>query len=123
MVDDAYWESGGKIVMGGNASLEAWAGEMRIYLGLGSTGSISISRLKFTYKRSTTVGSPKVQIVHDGGTWEWVYDDVPVNSIYAKEVFFDPVLVVTHPTNPFTRPVGEVLNRRNCFTAFWSGKP
>jgi hypothetical protein len=102
MIDDAFWSSGA-VVMGGNSELQAWAGEMRVYLGLGSVGSISISRLAFDYKRSTTDGSPKVRIIHDGGTWEWVYDDMPANVRYNKEVIFDPPLVVTHPANPFIR--------------------
>jgi hypothetical protein len=102
MVNDAFWASGA-IVMGGNAELHAWAGEMRIYLGLGSTGTLTIHRLKFGYKRSTTNGGPRVKISHDGGDWEWVYDDTPANTYYQKEFFFDPPLVVTHPTNPFIR--------------------
>jgi hypothetical protein len=42
-----------------------------------------------------------VKIQHDGGNWEWVYDDVPVGVAYYPEFFFDPPLVVTHPMNPF----------------------
>lgn len=100
MTGDAYWEEAG-IVMGGNSSLQCWVGDLRQFVSLPVDGTISITRLKFIYKRSTAVGSPYARINHDGGQWNHVYADLPVNSWYQKEFFFDPPLEVTHPTNPF----------------------
>ena len=102
LTGDAYWADG-SVVMGGNATLQAWCGEMREYVSLPVAGTIAISRLKINYKRSTTSSAAYVRIIHDGGTWNFVYDDLPANNWYQREFFFDPPLEVTHPLNPFIK--------------------
>lgn len=114
---DGYW-SGGAVVLTGNGTLQAWAGDMRVWLGLGSTGSVTVHRLKFGYKRSTEVGTPSVKIFHDGGTWEWVFADLPVGTAYEKEFFFDPPLVCTHPMNPFVGFFGA--SSANIVRIYWT---
>lgn len=98
---------GGVTLSGTNALLNDLSEDMQIDLwelrekvGLSTAGTISISRIKFYYRRSTDAKEPKLSIFDDATNYYDYFDDDPSGSWYVKETFFDPPLESSTAKNP-----------------------
>lgn len=102
LYQDAEWINAyGRIKMAGNARLDCWTQDMFDYISEPNTKTIYIQRIMFKYKVGSN-GAPRLLIVHDGGSFSYYYDGVgEPGEWFEEEIFFDPPLEVSHPTNPF----------------------
>jgi hypothetical protein len=117
LVGSAYWEDGAIVMPVSPSRLQVDVGAMRQFLGESESGTITVTRIKFSYKRSGTVGDTKVAVNHDPRVWEWIFNDTPVNEVYEFEEIFETPLVITHPMEPFV--IFRDSSSQNIVRVYW----